>query len=163
MNLAKAVLFLLSGIFIGQIWYYYPNLPDVVASHFDSAGKADGFMTKQNFVIFEIAFLILIVGEALLLPRLIEKIPDSLLNLPNKSYWLAAERRSETFRNIRNYFEWFSVLLLAFFITINQSVFRANIARENLSPIIIWIILSVFLALVIIWLIKFVRQFRIKS
>lgn len=163
MNLAKAVLFLLIGIFIAQIAYYYPNLPEIVATHFDGSGQANGFMTKQNFVIFEVAFLLLIIGEFALLPYLIEKLPNSLLNLPNKAYWLAEERRTETFAKIRNYFQWFSIILLTLFIAVNQMVFRANLTRENLPSSVMWLIIGVFLVFVIVWLLKFVSQFRIKN
>lgn len=163
MTLAKTILFLLSGIFVGQILYYYPNLPEIVAVHFDISGKAGNFMTKRNFVIFEMVLLVPIIGHALLLPRLIEKMPESLLNLPNKDYWLAAERRAETLQSIRYYFEWFGVLLLGFFIATSQIIFQANIARGNASSLAMWIILSVFLTLVTIWLIKFLRRFRIKK
>lgn len=163
MNLAKAILFLLIGIFAAQIFYYYPNLPEIVATHFDGKGQANGFMTKQNFVIFEFVFLLLIIGEFALLPYLIEKMPDSLLNLPNKAYWLAEERRAETFMKIRRYFQWFSILLLTLFIAVNQMVFRANLIRENLPSVVMWLILIVFFVFVIFWLIKFISQFRIKN
>jgi uncharacterized membrane protein len=160
MNIAKIILFVLIGVFFAQIIFYYPNLPEIVATHFDGTGRADGFMTKQNFVIFEVVFLLLIVGEFALLPLLIEKMPNSLINLPNKSYWLAEERRAETFGNIRSYFQWFSILLLTLFIAVNQMVFRANINRENLLSTVLWLIIGAFMVFVVVWLIKFVSQFR---
>lgn len=163
MNLAKAILFLLIGIFAAQIIYYYPNLPEIVATHFDGRGQSNGFMTKQNFVIFEAFFLLLIIGEFSLLPYLIEKFPNSMLNLPNKAYWLAEERRAETFAKIRHYFQWFSILLLTLFIAVNQLVFRANLTRENLPSVVMWLILGIFFVFVIIWLIKFIRQFRVRN
>lgn len=162
MNAAKLILFALIGVFIAQIGFYYPNLPETVASHFDGTGKPDGFMNKQFFVVFEIALLLIIVGESLLLPRLIEKMPDSWINLPNKSFWLAPERRAQTFARFRESFEWFSVLLLTFFIVVNQMVFRANIRQENLPSLAFWGLIGVFLVAVLIWLIKFVRTFTRK-
>ena len=37
-------------LFGAQVAYYYPQLPDTVASHFDLAGNVDGTASKQTFV-----------------------------------------------------------------------------------------------------------------
>lgn len=163
MSLARAILYLLIGVFLAQIVYYYPNLPETVASHFNGFGEPDGWMARQNFVIFEGVLLLIIIFEFTLLPFAIEKMPNSLINLPNKDYWLAAERREATFGTIRSYFEWFSIALLSLFIAVNQLVFRANINRENLLSTEIWMIIGAFSIFTIIWLIKFIRQFRLRS
>ena len=160
MRLPRIILLILVGIFIAQMSYYYVNLPEQVASHFDGAGIPNGWMSKSTFVIFELFLLIFVVGQFMFVPRLIEKMPDSLINLPNKKYWLAAERRSEAFSIIRIYFEWFSVGLLILFIAINQLVFRANLNHENLSNKEAWVIIGMFLAFVAVWLISLVRKFR---
>lgn len=161
MSLARAILCLLIGIFLAHIVYYYPNLPEIVASHFNGLGEPNGWMSKQNFVIFECVILLLIIFEFALLPILIKKMPNSLINLPNKDYWLAAERRETTFFTMRKYFEWLSIALLSLFIAVNQLVFQANLTRQNLSGTAMWLILGAFFAFTIIWSIKFIRQFRV--
>lgn len=163
MRLPRIILLCLVGIFVAQIGYYYLNLPETVASHFDAAGNPNGWMTKGVFVIFELFLLLFVVGQFMFVPRMIEKMPDSLINLPNKTYWLAKERRAETFAVIRNYFEWFSVALLILFIAVNQLVFRANMNHENLSDKQAWVIIAVFLIFVVVWLIKLVRHFRLED
>lgn len=159
MSLSRAILAFLVVGFIGQIIYYYPNLPERMASHFNASGKPDGWMSKSVFLIFEGVVLTMIIAEFTLLPLLIEKMPDSLISLPNKDYWLANERRAETFSAIRVYFEWFSVGLLGLFIAINEFVFRANLNQKNLSDWT-WIILLIFLTFVGISTFKFARQFK---
>jgi uncharacterized membrane protein len=162
MSLSRIILaFLVIGL-VGQILYYYPNLPDRMASHFNGAGEPDGWMSKQNFLIFEAVILLLIIAEFSLLPLLIEKMPASLINLPNKTHWLSETNRTATFAVIRQYFEWFSVGLLALFIAVNEMVFRANLNKQPLSNSI-WIVLIVFLLLVGIWLVKFILRFRVKK
>ena len=151
--------FLVIG-FIGQIIYYYPNLPEKITSHFNGFGEPDGWMSKSSFIIFEGVILFLIIAEFTLLPLLIEKIPDSLINLPNKNYWLANDRRAETFSAIRVYFEWFSVGLLGLFIAVNEMVFRANLNQQSLSNSI-WFGLIAFFLFVGIWLVKFLLRFKL--
>lgn len=163
MRLSRIILYFLISIFLAQMVYYYPILPETTASHFNAFGQPDGWMSKQTFFLLEGLILIVIVLEFTLLPRLIGKMPLTLINMPNKEFWFAEERRGETLSIIKSYFEWFSISLLALFMAVNQMIFRANINRENLPPTEMWLILGAFLIFVVLWLIKFVRQFRIKS
>ncbi len=159
MRLSRALLAFLAVGFLGQILYYFPNLPGNMASHFNGLGEPDGWMSKQSFLILEGVILLIIIAEFTLLPLAIAKMPQSLITLPNKDYWLADEKRGATFSTIQHYFEWFSVGLFGLFIAINEMVFRANLAKQNLSNSI-WIILAVYFLFVGIWLIKFILQFR---
>ncbi len=162
MRLSRLILFFLIAVFISQCIYYYPNLPGKMASHFDAFGEPNNWLSKQNYFLFLMGILGLIVLEFTLLPYLIRKMPNRLINMPNKEYWFAKERRTDTINNIRHFFEWFSAALLALFISINQLVIRANLSNENLSSQS-WLILGAFLIFVIIWLIKLGRRFRIKN
>lgn len=159
MRISRVILILLIVGFISQFVYYYPNLPETIASHYNAAGEADGWMSKQSFIIAEGIILLFIVLEFTLLPSLIEKMPASTLNLPNKEYWLMPERRAELFGKMRIYFEWFAAALLALFIAVNQLVFRANLNKENLSSPAMLTILGIFLAFTIIWLIALTKSF----
>jgi uncharacterized membrane protein len=163
MRISRIITFFLIGVFIAQAGYYYSALPEKMASHFNGAGEANGWMSKPSFFIFEGFLLLLILAEFTLLPFLIKKFPDSMINMPNKNYWLAKERREATFADIGHYFEWLSILLLALFIAVNQLVFHANLAGQNLSSKVIWMVLGSFFAFVIFWLVKFVRRFKVKK
>ncbi|CAN5787004.1 hypothetical protein BH20ACI4_BH20ACI4_32940 [soil metagenome] len=162
MRLSRIILFFLIGAFVSQCVYYYPNLPEKMASHFNGFGEPNDWMSKQSFFLLEMVILGLIILEFTFLPWIIGKMPGRLINMPNKNYWFADERRAETINIIRHFFEWFSAALLALFISINQFVFRANLTGENLSSKS-WLILGVFLIFVVVWLIKFLRRFRIEK
>ena len=162
MRLSRIILFFLIGAFVSQCVYYYPNLPEKMASHFNAAGEPDRWMSKQSYFAVLAGILGLIVLEFTLLPRLIGKMPNRLINMPNKDYWFAEERRAGTINVIRHFFEWFGAALLALFVGINQLVFRANLGGENLSPES-WLILGAFLIFVVVWLIKFTGRFKISD
>lgn len=162
MRLSRMILFFLIGVFAAHCTFYYPNLPVEMASHFDASGSPNGYLSKDGFFIFEGVILLLIILEFTLLPCMIAKMPERLINMPNKDYWFAAERRAGTLEIIRRYFEFFSASLLALFIGINHLVFRANINKESLSSTS-WLIIAAFLIFVIVWMIKFVGRFRIEN
>lgn len=162
MRLSRMILFFLIAVFVSQSVFYYPNLPPEVATHFGLTGEPDGWMAKEFYLVFLAVILGLIVLEFTFLPSLIEKMPLSLINMPNKEFWFAPERRGETIQIIRQFFEWFSAALLGLFIGINQLMIRANLAGENLSSNS-WLIIGAFIIFVVFWLIKFVRRFRIEN
>lgn len=78
---------------------YYPHLPDQVASHFGGGGVADGWMSKQGFaafsIVFPIAMATLLTGIQASI-SLLGRMPASMVNVPNRWYWLAPERKEET-------------------------------------------------------------------
>lgn len=160
MRLSLIVLLILIGIFFAQIGFYYSSLPETMATHFDAAGNPDGWLSKTSFVVFEFFLMLIVVGQFALIPLLVEKMPHSLVNIPNKDYWLAEERHAETFAFIRNYFEWFAAVLLLMFIAINQLVFQANINQKNLSGSLAWLVIAAFLLFTVVWLIGLMRKFR---
>ncbi|MGB7208055.1 MAG: DUF1648 domain-containing protein [Pyrinomonadaceae bacterium] len=163
MPLSRIIFYLLIGIFTAQTVYYFPALPDKVASHFDGSGSPDGWMSKNGFIVLEVIILSILVFQFVGLPYLIEKLPNSLVNIPNKDYWLATERKAGTFAFIRQYFDWFAVGSLGLFVLVNQLVYSANIERQNLPSAKMWAILIVYFAFVIFWLIRFIRHFTVRT
>lgn len=159
MKLRHATMIGLGLLAAGQAVYYFGQLPAVMATHFDGNGVPDGWMTKGSFFTLEFALMCVICVEFLGLPWMIERMPDQWINLPNKSYWLAPERRAFAFEKLRTYFQWFSIALLAIFISVNQLVYCANVTGKNFEPAI-WPLLGAFFAFVTIWLIQFILAFR---
>lgn len=160
MNGKRALVLSLAAFYLGHLVYYYPRLPERIASHFNHLGEPDGWMSKANFMIFEVVLLAFVLGLFRLISFSFEKMPISLINLPNKEYWLAPERRSETFRVLKENLETLQIALLAMLVSINQMAFRANIDRENLSPAS-WLVIGAFVIFTIIWTVKLNRKFKI--
>lgn len=81
------------------VWSYYPYLPQRVASHFGGSGVANGWMSKSGFaafsIVFPIALATLLFGIQASM-SLLGRMPGSMVNVPNKWYWLAPERKEET-------------------------------------------------------------------
>ena len=118
------VLALLGG---AQYLYYAPRLPEVVASHFGVAGSANGWQTKIVFFAMELGIIVLATVIAFGVPRMIEALPVSMINLPHKDFWLSAERRGETFSYLRVWTLWMGCALMAFLLFVMGLVFRANL------------------------------------
>ena len=64
------------------------------------------------------------------MPRLISNFPDSLINLPNKPYWMTPERRPKAMAILGLYMIWMANLVLALFLGMGYLTYRANLMPE---------------------------------
>jgi uncharacterized membrane protein len=126
-RLPNSIFFMLVLFGAVQFFYYAPRLPDIVASHFGKAGSVNGWQTKTIFFGMELGVIILATVVSFGIPRIIEALPVSVINLPHKEFWLSPERRNETLSYLRLWTAWFGCALLAFLLFVMELVFRANL------------------------------------
>lgn len=94
--------------------YYYSSLPETIPSHFNFSGKADSWMGKNNFILFNYSLVFFIISIFIGINILIKKTPNSLINLPNKDYWFTPERKEESLNTFRRFLFWTCSLTLLF-------------------------------------------------
>ena len=123
----SSVFFALVVLGAVQYGYYAPRLPEIVGSHFGTTGAVNGFQPKAIFLFIELTIIVLTTVISFGVPRLIEAMPVSLINLPHKEFWLGPERREETLQYLRAWSVWFGCGLLAFLLFVMELVFRANL------------------------------------
>jgi Protein of unknown function (DUF1648) len=109
--------------------WYYPRLPDFVASHFSASGAQTAWMPKSGFL-FVYAAAILLVGLVMLAAAHAPgTVPDHRINLPHREYWLAPERRAETLGYFKRFFFWFGAATYALFFDIFGQAFRVALGQ----------------------------------
>jgi uncharacterized membrane protein len=147
---------------IGAAIYFsscYAQLPDVMASHFDARGVPNGWQTKSAFfsVLIGVSVLAAVVGFGI--PRLITLLPPEYINLPNKRYWLAPERRAETMDFLNGYFAWFGCALFAVILFTINFALQANLhpeRRPDATPM--WYVLAGFLAFALLGTVRIFKR-----
>ena len=140
--------------------YYYPQLPAVVASHFTARGAANGWQTKSAFFVVLVAVSVLAAVVGFAIPRIITVLPVELINLPNKRYWLAPERRAETQEFFITYFAWFGCAVYLLLILTFDYAIQHNLHPENPpDPLRIWYILAGFMAFTVAWIARMIARF----
>lgn len=156
---------LLIGVLIGigQIVFLGPLLPERVASHFGPSGAADGWMTRSEFLRSEMIMLVFVVGIFTINPILIAHTPVEMVNLPNKAYWLAPERRAKTFAILTNQMLSFGAATLALMVSIMQTVYEVNIKGGTHLSDGIWLTLGAYVIYTVIWSVGLVRRFSLPS
>ena len=124
--LVFVALLVASAAFIVATW---GHLPERVASHFAPGGQANGWMPRETYVGF-------ILGAAVLVPSLLVALlawlprafPRSV-NLPNRAYWFADERRDATVATLSAFAWSFGALLVALVTGVHWAVVEANARR----------------------------------
>ena len=150
----------LYAAFVALVLWTAPELPDRVASHFGIDGTPDGWMTRRGYLTF-----ILIFGMALPLLitgifSLVTVLPDSLVNLPHKDYWLAPEQRDNTRRYVIRSGLWLSCMLLVLFAVTHLQTIRANHSDPvRMTGSEVGIVLTLLLTGVGLWAFFFIRRF----
>lgn len=137
------------------------SLPPAVASHFVAGGAANGFMPRAAYLRFTIAFLVGLPLLIALLTSLTSLLPARFVNLPNRKYWLAPERRADTLAYLRKHGARFGVMLAIFLCFVHWLVVQANAHIPPLFPESLFFIgMAAFLLCVVIWLGGFIVHFR---
>jgi uncharacterized membrane protein len=157
----KTVYFLMLIAGLIQWVHYYPLLPERMAAHFNYEGLPNGWQPKDGFFLL---MLVVVVGVTAVIPflsaRLIAARPDNQINLPQRSYWLAPERREATFRFIGAQMAWFGCGVLFVLLFGTSLAIHANLSADYLFDNSSMIkVLGGFLLLTVIWMVRFIRHF----
>ena len=149
-------------LFIAHFVYYYPLLPETVASHFDADGVPNGWMSKTAFVVILGATFLFTVGStagvALLLPHV-----HNGVNVPNREFWMAPERRATTLALISASLIWIACTVVTLLLVINYFVCRLNIEGEKSLVLPMTPTLLVFLAAIGTIVARMLLQFKHKA
>ncbi|NNF00897.1 MAG: DUF1648 domain-containing protein [Pyrinomonadaceae bacterium] len=160
LQLPHKIAVVLFVLFLAHFAYYYPSLPEYIASNFRGDGQPQAWMSRSTFILFESGLLLIIAFMMFGLPRLIKNIPPTLVNMPNRHYWLAPERQEKTRAILHREMGWILVGMITFFIAVNHLVFEANLAEPQRLSGWFMVVFIAFLLFVVIWGIRFLIIFR---
>jgi len=137
------------------------SLPERVGSHFAASGTADGFAPREGYRAFMLAFA---AGFPLLVVALMTVAftrSGAALNLPNRDFWLAPERRRTTVNYLVRRATGFGMMMSVFLCYVHWLVVGANrVQPPHLSSGRMIGGLVVFVLLTFLWLNRLWLYFR---
>lgn len=142
------------------IWLTSAALPPNMASHFAAGGAANGFMSRGAYVGVMLGVTLVAPLLVALSGQLVNVLPTRLINLPNRQYWLAPQRRAATIASLSSLSLYFASALVVFLCFVHWLVVRANESPvPRLESVPMFAGLALFLAGTVIWLIVLLRRF----
>jgi hypothetical protein len=156
----RTLFFLLLALGVGFVWWSSGVLPSTVAAHFAVDGAADGFMPRGQYVAFMMGLVIAVPTHVFWTARLASRLPLRFINLPNKQYWLAPERRAATLASLGAFGVWVACGLLGVLCVAHWLVVRANLEhppRLEQAPLIA--IVAAFLLALFVGIAVVLRRF----
>lgn len=150
-------LLILGGI---QSFYHYTQMPETVATHFNAQGEADDFMSRTANLYFNLGLLLLFAILFSGISWLVGALPASWINMPNKDYWLAPERRDVTQHYLRREMIRLGNATILLLLAINYLAYKANQASPPQLSHAVWVIMILYIAYMIIWTVGFYRKFN---
>lgn len=149
----------LAAVIALAVWQH-SQLPARVATHFDFAGRPNGWMARDTQLKAQLG---LVLGVAALmqgLAWLIDRMPVELINVPNRDYWFSDERRAESLAWVRRMVLLIGCGLFGQFGVLFYQVYRVNLAAEPRLAGRVWLLPAVVGALAVILIVAVMRRFR---
>ncbi len=157
---ALFILISLTLLAIAQAILNYQELPEIVASHFNAAGEADGWMSRDAFVILDIAIVLINAAVFFGIQAMLPRISSTYINMPNREYWLAPERREQSLARISMHIIWFGNATVLFLVILFHQVYQLNIEKKSSLEGDFWMGLMLYFALIGILILRMYRDFR---
>jgi uncharacterized membrane protein len=138
--------------------------PAQMAAHFNIQGNPDRFVPKPEFFWFEIQTVLIVIVVSLVPQVLIWVLPTELINMPNREYWLAPERRAETIDRLSSFMAMmFGIILLAI-----HAAFEISTYANLQTPIVfnaqlMFIIMAISFGAIGLMLVWLIASFRLPS
>ena len=159
MRWLQRIFYALIVITLLQTAVYYPQMPDVMASHWDGLGAANAWSGRTGFF----ALYLVIVAMVALVFDLTARYGvrgDRQMKIPHADYWLAPERIAQTRAFFQRQMLLMGIAHLALAIYVMQLAILANLTAEpRLHPSVFWA-LTLYFVLLVAWLIHFFLHFR---
>lgn len=156
----RRVFLLVLVVAAGFIWFTSGDLPPVVASHFASGGAANGFMGRGTYTAFMVAVVVAVPALIGFSGQLIRLLPLQWINLPNKQYWLAPQRRAATVDSLSSLTVPFALALVVFLSFVHWLVVQANAVHPARLPEgSLFVGLAVFGVAAVLWVVVLFRRF----
>ena len=159
--LALALFSLLSALLVADALYHYTILPGTVATHFGMNGSPDAWAPKLVFFFWYFIFTLIVAGIYTGVRHILLPGHHDWLNIPNKEYWLAPERRHETLAYLRTGFLLFGSGTLLFVLDLVHQAFQVSLG-DAATLTHQWTSIALYALFCVIWALTLNRRFSRK-
>ena len=157
---ALVVLICLTVFAVAFVIYTTGYLPETVATHFGAGNQANGWMSRNSYLFFTLSFMI---GVSTFVSFCVGTLPRKFpqwTNLPNRDYWLAAERRDESLAFLSAHGKRLGCLIVMMMLGMHYIILKANHVQPPTLPVSAFSsVLFGFVLALIWWIVRLYRRF----
>ena len=136
-------------------------LPQRIASHFDSAGQPNGFMSRSAYVAFMLVFSIGFPVFLVACLTAAHRGATASIKLPKREFWLAPDRRAATVTFLVTHGVWSGTLMCAFICFVHWQLVQANAVQPpHLSGAAMLSGMAALITGMALWMGNFLFRFR---
>ncbi len=140
---------------------YLPQLPAEVVSQYDLQGQPRAKMPKESFAMLMFGLTVGLPAFLGLLGANLHYLPNSLINVPHKEYWLAPERRTATLRDMEFMLAWMATSSALLIMGLSHLTYQANMANQGLDNTQFNVMLGFYLAFVLGLVLRSCLRYRL--
>ncbi|WP_186343190.1 DUF1648 domain-containing protein [Allochromatium palmeri] len=139
-------------------------LPERVAIHFGAGGVPDDWGSSLAMTGLSVGLSLLLFGLLTRSADLVRRVPARWINLPNRAYWLAPERREATAVRLHERLQAFGTALFGLLFVAGLLTLEANLSDPvRLDEPLFLVALGSFLIYTLYWTWSLTRAFRVPS
>lgn len=136
--------------------------PPELATHFGPGGEPNGWGSNVSNTLIMGGMSVLMFAMFFGAPYIIRWTPDQWMNLPNRDYWLAEERRDHSLAVMAQQLYAIGAATFALMLAVGFLALQANLADPvRLQEKWMWAALGLYFAYTIYWCAKLYLGFRI--
>ena len=162
-SLPVTIVGILTVVSVLQHAWYWTQLPAEVATHYGIDGQPNDWMSRTIATLMLCGFQIGIPFFLIAVTSLASRLPNSMVNIPHRQYWLHPDRRSATLAWMSSMMGWIAVMSAIFMIIIGHLTFLANMAGSGLDVRFFLVSLGTYLSGVFIIAGRSLWHFRLPS
>lgn len=125
-RLLPALIAIAVAVFVITHFVWIDQMPERIASHFNAAGKPNGWMTRSGHSAFMLLFGLGEPAFVLTLIWAMRYLPANLLNVPKPDYWRAPENYPKACAIMLTWAQCLAVAMLVWNTFFNRLIIQAN-------------------------------------
>ena len=152
----------MAGVYAAVTLWFARDLPAHLATHFNAAGRPNGWQSRQEFINFSFAIGLGVQVFVAALCYATRYLPARFVNLPHKEYWQRPENFPMACHLTFRFSLWLGCMLLLWMGLINYQIVQANkLMPPRLDTTSLMTALGTCLIMMIVWFICMWREFRV--
>jgi len=160
MNTNQFILIMILVLLLFQVFYFYPKISEPFGTRFGKSGDILQTTSRTGFMVQGVLIPIIITFIFLIIPANLHKFSQKYWNIPHKDYWLADERKKETFKFISLKMNLLGIVFAGTILIAQQVPINRNVPVYSIEIPGMNLVIGLFLFFLFIWLGDFILHFR---